>query len=205
MRVWWAAGPLAWAALLMLHPAPDPDDMYGSLRDEPGRWLIVHVGTLFFIGLVGATVLRLVAGLPGPAAIISRVAALVFMVFYGAGDSINGIAVGVLVRHANTVPEEDRDAVARAIQALMDDFLSDDLAVTIGAIGWAVAVLAAAAAVWQAGAHPAVPILLVVSSVVLMHAPPIGPIGLVCFAAAIVVWARVRSAPPTPARSLRRR
>ena len=201
MRAWWAAVPLAWAALLVFHPAPDPGDMYGSLRDEPGRWLVVHVGTLFFIGLVGGAVLRLVTGLPGPAAMVSRVAALAFMVFYGAGEAINGIAVGVLVRHANDAPEGDRDAVARAIQTLVDDFLSDDLAATIGAIGWAVAVLAAAAAVWQASAHPAVPILLVASSVVLMHAPPIGPIGLLCFAAAIVVWTRVRSVVPTPARS----
>jgi hypothetical protein len=127
------------------------------------------------------------------------------MVFYGAGEAINGIAVGVLVRHANGAPEGDREAVARAIQALCDDFLSDDLAATIGAIGWAVAVLAAAAAVWQAGAHPVVPILLAASSVVLLHAPPIGPIGLACLAAAIVLWARVKSVAPTSARSRRGR
>jgi len=124
MRAWWAAIPLAWAALLVFHPAPDPGDMYGSPRDEPGRWLAVHVGTLFFIGPVGGAVLRLVAGLPGPAPKISRVAAPASMVFYGAGGAINGIAVGVLVQHANDAPEGDRDAVARAIQALVDDFLS---------------------------------------------------------------------------------
>jgi hypothetical protein len=62
----------AWAALLVFHPAPDPGDIYWSLRDDPGRWLAVHVGTLFFIGLVGAAVLRLVDGLPGPAAMTSR-------------------------------------------------------------------------------------------------------------------------------------
>ena len=26
--------PLSWAALLMFHPTPDPDDIYESLRDE---------------------------------------------------------------------------------------------------------------------------------------------------------------------------
>jgi hypothetical protein len=52
--------PLAWAALLLLHPNPDPGDLYGSLRDEPGRWLIVHLGTLLFIGLLGAAVYVLV-------------------------------------------------------------------------------------------------------------------------------------------------
>ena len=189
MRAWWAAVPLAWAVLLLFHPVPDPGDIYGSLSPSPEQWLAVHVGTLFFIGLLGAAVIQLVAGLKGAAATISRVAAGAFILCYGAAEAILGIAVGVLVRYANGAPEGDRPAVARAIQALWDDVLSADLAATIGAIGWAVAVIAAAAALWQAGARPLVPVLLVLSSVVLLHAPPIGPIGLILFAAALLLSA----------------
>ena len=55
--------PLAWAVLLMFHPAPNPDDIYGSLREESTTWLIVHFGTLLFIGLMGAAVFVLVRDL----------------------------------------------------------------------------------------------------------------------------------------------
>ncbi|WP_328475619.1 hypothetical protein OHA21_19795 [Actinoplanes sp. NBC_00393] len=189
-RAFLLAVPLAWAVLLLFHPNPDPGDMYDSLRDEPGRWLTVHLGTLFLIGLMGAAVYLLVDGLPGTAAKISRVGAGVFAVFYGAGEAIQGIGVGVLVQHVNQAPESERVAGARAVQALWDNPVSDDLAVTIGAIGWAVAVFAAAAAVHRAGAPLAATVLLGLSSIVLMHAPPIGPVGLLCFAAAVVVLDR---------------
>ena len=182
--------PLAWAVLLLFHPAPDPDDIYGSLRDEPTRWLTVHVGTLLFIGLTGAALYLLVRDLPGVAARISRVAAGVFVLFYGAAEAILGIAVGVLVQHANAAPENERAAVAAAIQTLWDDLLSADLAATIGAVAWAVGAVAAAIAVRQAGAPLAASLLLALSAMVLLHGPPIGPVGLVCFAAAVVLLAR---------------
>ncbi|HJV12563.1 MAG TPA: hypothetical protein VJ625_01620 [Propionibacteriaceae bacterium] len=37
--------PLSWAVLLMFHPAPDPNDIYGSLRDQATQWLVVHFAT----------------------------------------------------------------------------------------------------------------------------------------------------------------
>jgi hypothetical protein len=110
--------PLAWAVLLIFHPAPDPADIYGSLRDEPSRWLLVHFGTLLFIGLMGAALYLLIHRLPGGAPRVSRIAAGTFVLFYGAAETILGIAVGVLVRHANAAPADDRAAVAAAIQTL---------------------------------------------------------------------------------------
>jgi hypothetical protein len=53
-----------------------------------------------------------------------------------------------------------------------------------------VAALAAAVAYHRVGAPLAVSLLLGLSAIVLMHGPPIGPIGLVCFATAIVLLAR---------------
>lgn len=185
-----AGVPLAWAVLLLFHPNPDPGDIYGSLRDQADRWLIVHLGTLLFIGLLGVAVYLVVDGIPGPAASISRVAAGVFALFYGAGEAIQGVAVGVLVRHAKDVPDSDRAGAAGAVQVLWDDPVADDLAVTIGAIGWVVAVFAAAVAVRRAGAPLSASILLALSAIVLMHGPPVGPVGLLCFAAAVVVLAR---------------
>ena len=57
--------PLFWAVLLMFHPAPDIDDIYGSLRNQATLWLVVHFGTLLFIGLMGGAVMLLVSDLPG--------------------------------------------------------------------------------------------------------------------------------------------
>ena len=98
--------PLAWAVLLLFHSAPDPDDLYGSLRDEVTKWQVVHLGTLVFIGLIGAALYLLVKDLPGRAARISRLAIGPFVLFYGAGEAILGVATGVLVQHANDVPAE---------------------------------------------------------------------------------------------------
>jgi hypothetical protein len=46
--------PLAWAVVLIFHPAPDPDHIHGSLEDEVTQWLVVDCLTLIFIGLMGA-------------------------------------------------------------------------------------------------------------------------------------------------------
>jgi hypothetical protein len=185
--------PLAWAALLMFHPAPDPDDIYGSLRDEATRWLVVHVGTLLFIGLMGAALILLVSDLPGLAAKISRVAAVAFILCYGAAEAILGIAAGVLVRYANAAPDNERAGVAAAVQRLWNDMLSGDLVAAIGAVG----IIAAAIALRQAGAPLVVSLLLAVSTIALLHGPPIGSIGLVFFAAAVALLTR------TSARSAR--
>ena len=182
--------PLAWAVLLWFHPASDVDDIYGTLQDHVTRWLIVHLGTLLFIGLTGAALYLLVRDLPGPAATFSRVAAGMFVLFYGAGEAILGVAVGVLVQHTNEASPGDRDGAADAIQALWHSFLSGDLFLTIGSVAWVTAVFAAAVSFRQVGAPLAVSILLALSAMVILHPPPFGPIGLICFAGAVAVLAR---------------
>jgi hypothetical protein len=44
------AVPLVWAAVLLFHGAPDPDDVYGSLQGEASRYLTVHLVSLVFLG-----------------------------------------------------------------------------------------------------------------------------------------------------------
>jgi hypothetical protein len=185
--------PLSWAVLLMFHPAPDPNDIYGSLRDQATQWLVVHFGTLLFIGLMGGAVILLVSDLPGLAAKVSRVAAGAYVLCYGAAEAMVGIAAGVLIRYANVAPENEQAGVAAAAQRLWDDMLTADVAATVGAIAWAVAIIAAAIALRPAGAPVAVSLLLAVSTIALLHGPPIGPIGLVFFAAAVTLLARSSS------------
>jgi hypothetical protein len=106
--------PLVWAAVLIFHPAPDPDHIHGSLQDEVTQWLVVPCLTLIFIGLMGAALYLLVRDLPGTAAKISRIAVGPFVLFYGAGEAILGIAVGVLVQYANAESPAERGAAVDA-------------------------------------------------------------------------------------------
>lgn len=95
---------------------------------------------------------------------LARVAIGTFMLFYGA-------------------------AAAGAVQTLWDDFVTGDLLFLIGSIAWVVAVIAAAAAYRQIGAPLIVSILLALSAIAVFHAPPIGPIGLLLLAGAVMLLA----------------
>ena len=188
--------------LLLFHAAPDPDDLYGSLRDDVTRWQVVHLGTFVFIGLIGAALYLLVRDLPGRAARVSRLAIGPFVLFYGAGEAILGVATGVLAEHANGVPAEERAAAADAVEALWENPISDDVLISVGGIAWVVATVAAAIAYRGVGAPMSAVVLLGLSSIVVVHAPPVGPVALVVFASAVVLLARAQSPVPvgqTPA------
>jgi hypothetical protein len=188
--------PLAWAVLLWFHPDVDPDHVYADLRDDVVAYQVVHVGTLVFIGLLGLAVYLLVRDLPGRAARISRLAIGPFVLFYAAWESVIGLAIGALVQHGNDVPVRQRPAVADAIQSLGDNVIVGDPGVVamVGSLAWVVAVVAAAIAYRHVGAPLLATVLLALSFMVVSHPPPIGPIGLVCFASAVALLARAQHA-----------
>ena len=113
-----------------------------------------------------------------------------FVALYAAADAIAGLATGILVKEAN----EGADPAAGA-QALWDSFIANELLFALGGTAWIVAAIAAAVAFRKAGARTAVVVLLGLSAIVVFHAPPIGPLGLLCFAAAVVLLARGQRAP----------
>ena len=181
--------PLAWAVLLLFHgPGPGDEGVYESLRDEASSWLIVHVGSVPFVGLMGAALYLLVRDVPGVAARISSLAIGPFVLFYAAGEAILGVATGVLVEHANDVPAGQREAAADAAQALYDAS-AGELLIGVGAVAWVLAVIAAAVAYRRVGAPLAVSILLGLSAIAALHAPPTGPLGLLLFAGAVALLA----------------
>jgi hypothetical protein len=184
--------PLAWAVLLWFHPNVDPNHVYADLRDNVVAYQVVHAGTLVFIGLLGLALYLLVRDLPGTAARISRIAVGPFVLFYAAYDSVIGLGVGALVQHGNDVPVRQRPAVADAIQSLGSNVLVGDpgIVASVGSLAWIVAIIAAAVAYRGIGAPLLATVLLGLSFVVVSHPPPIGPIGLVCFAGAVAVLAR---------------
>lgn len=185
--------PLAWAVLLLFHQDPG-GGVYDSLRDSPSRWLLVHLGSIVFIGLIAGVLWFVLSDLTGVAASIARVAIVPFVLFYGAGEAVLGVATAVLTKHANGVPASEQPAAAAAVEALWDDFVTADLFIGIGSVAWVVAVVSTSAALWIKRHQRLAPALLAVSSLVIFHAPPIGPVALVCFAVAIGVTARAGSA-----------
>jgi hypothetical protein len=184
------AVPLAWAVLLVFHPAPDSNDIYGSLRDEATSFIVVHLGSIAFIALMGEALYLLLRDVPGTAARVSRLCIVPFVAFYAAADAIAGLATGVLVNEAN-----DGAATAAGAQALWDNFITGNLLFWIGGTAWIVATIAAAVAFRQAGARTAVVALIGLSAILVFHGPPFGPIGLLCFTAAVVLIARGERAP----------
>jgi hypothetical protein len=102
----------------------------------------------------------------------------VFVVFYGAGDALLGIATGILARGAGDLSTEVREGRAEVIAMLFEDPVANVL-YSVSELGWLVGLLAAVVALY-AGGSPRFPlVLLVLSGCVLLvfdHPAPYGPI-----------------------------
>jgi hypothetical protein len=150
---------------------------------------------------MGVALYLLVRDLPGRAARVSRLAIGPFVLFCAVWEAVIGVAKGALVQHANDVPAGERPVVSDAIQSLQENVVVGEMSVAagFGGLAWIVAVIAAAVANRRVVAPVVVSVLLALSLVVVSHPPPIGPIGLVCFAGAVgVLVVRDRSAAHAP-------
>ena len=169
--------PLALAILEFFHPLVSRD-LAGTLFPVAGWWVTLHVVQLVLFALMGAALWLLTDGLHGIATTVSRLGAAVFVVFYGVGDSLLGIATGILARGAGDLPTEVREGRAEAIGRVFEDPTANILYL-VGELGWLVGLLAAVVALY-AGGSPRLPlVLLVLSGCVLLvfdHPAPYGPI-----------------------------
>jgi hypothetical protein len=196
------AGPLLWAVLILFHPNPGDAGPYEEIKDDVNRWLIVHVGQLVLTPLLFLTVWRLLDGLSSAAATASRAALVIWTVFFSAYDSIQGVATGVLIRHANGLPGDEKAAFAATIDFLVDDSqLAGGVSAVwvVAAVSWVVVAIAAAVALYIAGAGKAVVAATCVSAVFVVHVAP-AAIGLVAlFLAGILRQRRTDPAVAVPA------
>jgi hypothetical protein len=193
-RVFLVATPLALAVVLWWHPAGG-EDVYEGVRGDVGAWLFVHTALLLFMPLLGLAAFLLLGGLRSLAATISRVAIVFFLVFYTAYEMTVGVGTGVLVDYANGLPAAEQAVVADAIQDYNRNWISADpsVALVLGTLGWVVAMVAAAVAFRRAGAGWPVTVLVGFAALFAIHPPPVGPVGLACFAAAAVLIERARA------------
>src|SRR5215217_5192146 len=111
--------PLVLAFLLLFHPSPY-DDVAGELMPIAGWWIALHTIVFGLVPFMGVALWLLTAGLEGVVATLSRVAVVVFTLFYDAGDAIAGISTGILARSAEVGALGERIAVG-AIDTLFAD------------------------------------------------------------------------------------
>jgi hypothetical protein len=197
--------PLGLAIALWWHP-PGGTEIYADVKDDVDAWIFVHTSLLLFTPLLGIAAFMLLRGLEGRAAALSRIALVFFLVFYTAYEVTIGLGTGILVDYANGLPPAEQAAVADAIQHYNGNAILADpsISLVLGFLGWVVAMLAAAVALHRAGAGWPVTILVGVAALFAIHPPPVGPFGLVCFAAAAVLIERARAReasalpPPSP-------
>jgi hypothetical protein len=183
--------PLVLTFLLLFHPSPY-DDIAGELLPIANWWITLHTIVFVLIPLMGVALWMLTAGLEGVVATLSRVAAVVFALFYDAGDAIAGISTGILALSAQVGALGERAAVASIETLFADPFKT--LLFDIGRYAWVVALVLAAVALWRAGV-PRLPLVLLgipAYLVTLDHAFPSGSLTFGTFFV-IAAWIEVAS------------
>jgi hypothetical protein len=197
--------PLLWGILLLFHPGGEGKDIYLDAQDKVTAFLVVHIGMMLFIPLMAGVVYLLLRGVGGTAARVSRIALVPFVIFYSAWETLQGIAVGLLVDDVNGLPQAERAIGAGLIQDLAEENIlargGFGVLVSIGSLAFIIAAIAAGVALRQrAGAPLAVAVLLGVSGfLITVHPPPYGPIGLALFIVAVLLFVRSRPGARSPA------
>lgn len=187
------AVPLAFSVLLWFHPMlTDYEDLLGVTT----RFQVVHLAMVLALPLVAVGMHVMLDGASGRAAATARIALIPFVAFYVPYVAFEGIAVGVLGQELNRLPAQQREAIA---PEMIEDFARNPIVGepsvfwALGTLALLVAVVSAVLALRRAGAPVALQILLGASALIGTHAPPLAPIGYVCFAAAGAMVLRARS------------
>ena len=152
---------------------------------------------------MGVALWLLTAGLPGVIATVSWGAAVVFALFYDAGDAIAGISTDILARSAEAGALGERAAVG-AIQILWADPFKN-LLFDIGRDAFIVALVTAGVALYRAGA-PRLPVVLLALPAFFVtcdHAFPFGSLTFGTFFV-IAVWLDLRPGSAFSSRQYRR-
>jgi hypothetical protein len=185
--------PLALAVLMLFHPFPY-SDVVTELTPIAGWWTTIHTVQFILFAFMGVAVWMLTEGLSGIAPTVSQAAAVVFALFYDIGDAVAGISTGILARSAAGLPAEEQAAVAEAAEILFWSPVKN-LVFAVGINAWAVALIAAAVALFWAGA-PRVPLFLLALPVFFMGFDHAFPLGSLTFGSFFIVALWIELARP---------
>jgi hypothetical protein len=191
---------LVLAVVLWWHP-PGGEEVFDGVSPDAGAWLFVHTATLLAFPVLGLAAFALLRGVESLAASVSRVGIVLFLVFYTAYEVTVGVGTGILVDYANGLPAAEQAVVADAIQDYNRNWIVAEpasIAMIVGFLGWVVAMFAAAFALRRAGAGWPVTLSVAGAALFAVHPPPVGPVGLVCLAVAVVLVERQRARAARP-------
>ena len=190
------AAPLAFAALLMLHPMGG-DDFATLVSENLTPWLAVHYGAAVLFPLMGYVIWLLIRDLPGRAATVARIAIPVYAIFYGVYEGMMGLATGIMTQQGNGMTGAERDGVAEAVNAIPTHPIVGDggLLANIGSLAWIIAITGAILALRAAGVRRSALVLLGIGTFMAVHIPPIGPVALLCLSGAALLIERHRESP----------
>ncbi|MBB5790219.1 hypothetical protein [Jiangella mangrovi] len=197
--------PLAWAVLLLFHPVGGEDEYYAGVQGHADRWLVVHIGMMLFIPLMAGAILLLVRGIESRAATVCRIAAPVFALFYVAWEVLLGIGTGILVKDVEDLPADERATGEEIVNDFTESILVRDFGVFVAVGNLALLTTMVAAGIALRGqpgvsVPVSVPVLLIVSAFLISaHPPPFGPIGLLLFVVAVLLYTRSLQAARAPA------
>jgi hypothetical protein len=181
---------VTWAVLALFHPEPDaPGGIYTGLHDEVGRWLFIHSAQLMLAPFVAFAMWMLLRGISSAAATVSRVAVVVWLVFFSAYDALAGIGTGVLVRQAARAAGEEQAGFASAAEFLWDSRLAGTASWwgVVATVAWPVAAVGAGIALRRAGARWSTTAATAASGLIALHGGYPAAIGFVSLAAAVAL------------------
>jgi uncharacterized membrane protein YccF (DUF307 family) len=168
-----------------------PDDV--KVGDETTLYLWIHFLQPVLILFLAWGIWLLVKDLPGRAAQVARIAIVPYAIAYSAFDAIAGIAIGTVVREANSMSAAD----GAVVQRIFDDADGVTEAISVGVLvagglAWFVMALAAAIAVKQiSGLGPTLLMAIGAAIFAVGHPFPPGPIGIALFGLG-VAWLELR-------------
>jgi hypothetical protein len=191
-----SGAPLLLALVELVHPQP-----HDLLLLDVHRWLAVHYAQIPLFPLAALSVVQIVRGCSGIAAVVCRVAVFTFAAAWTAWDAVAGVATGILVNaaHESGTPEAWRMPIDTIWQDSTIGGAMSTFAV-VGAVALSIGTVAAAITQRRAGRSWAPCVLLALSgfgiTLFKTHAWPGGPLTFagLAIAGAWLLWERDRVA-----------
>lgn len=146
------------AIIFWFHPHAH-GNVADTLMPVIDTWLTLHLALLPLLGSLGVCFAVLLSGYTGLIVTVGRIGTVVYLVGYITFEAIVGIATGILLREAGTLPPNQQEGVGVAIQAFFDAPVTGivPLVTLIGILGAVVSVASIATLLRRSGA-PLLPI-----------------------------------------------
>jgi hypothetical protein len=178
--------PLGLGLLELTHPIVPPEDVLHHMQPHATWWTILHIIQLPLFALLAFTLALPIQSVRSTTATVSRVGLAIFALFYGAFDAIAGIANGIIIQNGSALGHADHDV----IEALVVGMFTAPETFTImliGILGWLTGLIGVTLILARRGAPRGALALLVFGGLLFgyMHAPPLGPAGLLLMSAAL--------------------